>query len=241
MKLALLGLTLIMLPLAGGCREEARGPSADTYPVRGIDVSVHNGEIDFERVREAGVSFAIIKATEGTDWQDRNLTRNYARARRAGLKVGLYHFFRFNTPGRLQALNLIEATATRPVDLPLVIDIEEFGNPRFTPTRQVLAKLDTCIATLTEAGHRVMLYTNKRGYQRFIEGRYDSIPLWLSSLDEGSPDFAPWILWQHSHRGTVEGIDGPSDLNVFTGDSAAFAAFAGGNRHKKADISSATQ
>ena len=220
-------LTLIAaMPLMAGCRPETSGPQADAYTVRGIDVSAHNGEIDFEAVAADGVDFVMIKASEGTDWRDRALTRNYARARAAGLKVGLYHFFRFDSPGDLQALNFADAARMRPTDLPLVIDLEEFGNPRFTPTRRVLARLDTCLLHLRRMGYDVMLYTNKRGYSRFVEGRYDSIPLWLCSLDEGSPDAKRWTIWQHSHRGSVDGIRGNVDLNVFYGDSAAFASFA---------------
>lgn len=215
------------MPLLAGCRPEASGARADTYAVRGIDVSAHNGIIDFDAVAADGIDFVIIKASEGTDWQDRALTRNYARARRAGLKVGLYHFFRFDSPGDLQALNFADAASSRPADLPLVIDLEEFGNPRFTPTSHVLARLDTCLYHLRRRGYDVMLYTNKRGYSRFIEGRYDSIPLWLCSLESGSPDARDWTIWQHSHRGSVAGVRGNVDLNVFVGDSAAFAGFAG--------------
>lgn len=219
------------MPLLAGCRSEVAGPQADTYAVRGIDVSAHNGDIDFEAVRDAGIDFVIIKASEGTDWQDRALTRNYARARRAGLKVGLYHFFRFDSPGDLQALNFADAAADRRPDLPLVIDLEEFGNPKFTPTRHVLDRLDTCMTILRRRGYDVMIYTNKRGYQRFVDRRYDSIPLWLCSLGEGSPDSFDWVMWQHSHRGSVDGISGDVDLNVFAGDSAQWAAFTSRRRN----------
>lgn len=221
----LAAIAVALMPLVGACRKEASGPPAAAYPVRGIDVSVHNGIIDFDAVRDAGISFVFIKASEGTDWQDRHLTRNYAGARRAGLDVGLYHFFRFESPGELQALNIIDAASMRPVDFPLIIDLEEFGNPRFTPTRHVLERLDTCLAVLRRNRIPVMLYTNKRGYQRFVAGRYDTIPLWLCSLDEGSPGDIRWTVWQHSHRGRVPGIEGPVDLDVFAGDSAAYAAF----------------
>lgn len=218
---------IVAMPLLAGCRPEATGPQADTFAVRGIDVSAHNGPIDFDAVAADGIDFVIIKASEGTDWQDRALTRNYARARGAGLKVGLYHFFRFDSPGYLQALNFADAAAARPPDMPLVIDLEEFGNPRFTPTSRVLARLDTCLHHLRRRGYEVMLYTNKRGYARFVEGRYDSIPLWICSLGEGSPAGRRWTIWQHSHRGRVAGIDGNVDLNVFRGDSAEFVRFAG--------------
>lgn len=230
--LRILIVLIITLPLMVGCWSEATGPQADTYAIRGIDVSAHNGDIDFNAVAADGIDFVMIKATEGTDWQDRALTRNYSRAREAGLTVGLYHFFRFDSPGDLQALNFADAASVRPSDMPLIIDLEEFGNPRFTPTRRVLARLDTCLSHLRRRGYDVMLYTNKRGYSRFIEGRYDTIPLWLCSLEEGSPDTRSWTFWQHSHRGHVEGIRGNVDLNVFHGDSVAFASFisAGNNR-----------
>ncbi len=213
--------------MAAGC-DDAQGPSAEAFVIKGLDVSAHNGEIDFAAVREQGYAFAIIKATEGTDWQDRQLTANYARARRAGLKVGLYHFFRFDSPGRLQALNIIRAAASRPSDLPLIIDVERDGNPIGIHSSRITGALDTCITTLRDYGFRVMIYTNKQGYQRWIKGRFDDVPLWISSLDEGSPSDKDWILWQYSHRGRVAGIDGNVDLDAFAGDSAAFARFSRG-------------
>ncbi len=232
--LRILIVLIVALPLLAGCWSETIGPQADAYAIRGIDVSAHNGDIDFAAVAADGIGFVMIKATEGTDWQDRALTRNYFRAREAGLKVGLYHFFRFDSPGDLQALNFADAASLRPVDMPLVIDLEEFGNPRFTPTRQVLARLDTCLSHLRRRGYDVMLYTNKRGYSRFVEGRYDTIPLWLCSLEDGSPDARTWTFWQHSHRGRVAGIRGNVDLNVFHGDSAAFASFLSSGNNKGA-------
>lgn len=223
------GLLAAAVAAAATACDDATGPSAEAFAIKGLDVSIHNGDVDFNAVREQGYSFAIIKATEGTDWQDRRLTANYARARNAGLKVGLYHFFRFDSPGRLQALNIIEAAATRPSDLPLTIDVERDGNPIGIHASRVIGTLDSCITTLRDYGYRVMIYTNKQGYNRWIKGHFDDVPLWLSSLDEGSPADKEWTLWQYSHRGKVEGIEGNVDLNAFAGDSAAFAAFATGH------------
>lgn len=64
------------------------------YPVMGVDISNHNGAIDFGRVSRDGISFVIIKASEGQQYRDPAFASYYREARRAGLKVGAYHFFR---------------------------------------------------------------------------------------------------------------------------------------------------
>ena len=66
------------------------------YPIAGIDVSKHNGNIDFKQVRDDDYQFVFIKATEGKTYKDDAFDRNYRGARDAGLKVGAYHFFRKN-------------------------------------------------------------------------------------------------------------------------------------------------
>ncbi|MDE6377369.1 MAG: hypothetical protein K2K72_01335, partial [Duncaniella sp.] len=79
------------------------------YETVGIDISAHNGEIDFNKVRDEGVKFVIVKATEGGTFKDRRFIENIRKAREAGLKVGAYHFFRFDTPGYIQGLNFVNS------------------------------------------------------------------------------------------------------------------------------------
>ena len=73
------------------------------YPVAGIDVSKHNGDIDFDEVRDDDYQFVFIKASEGKTYRDDAFDRNYSGAKAAGLKVGAYHFFRKNRSGQEQA------------------------------------------------------------------------------------------------------------------------------------------
>ena len=82
-------------------------PDRDVYPIRGIDVSNHQGLIDWRRVAADDVAFAMIKATEGGDWIDKSFARNFAAAKEAGLAIGPYHFFTFCRPGADQARNFI--------------------------------------------------------------------------------------------------------------------------------------
>lgn len=184
------------------------------YTVRGIDISHHNGpEIDFEAVRDAGYSFVYIKATEGTNFKDRHFVNNARRAREAGLRVGAYHFFRFDTDGEMQALNLMHSLRGYTLDLPVAIDVEEWGNPDGEATSRIVTRMRDLFDTMHRGGFDVIIYTNKDGYERFVKGNFDGMPLWISSFTTPPGDI-DWDVWQYSHTGTVPGVPGSVDLNV---------------------------
>lgn len=187
------------------------------YPIKGIDISSHNGpEIDFVAVASDTVKFVYIKASEGENFRDSLFYRNYAGALKAGLKVGAYHYFRFDREGWRQGRNLLDAIGHLSFDLPLAIDVEEWGNPRNFSTEEVVSRLSDMVDYLKEYGHTPMIYTNLAGYNRFIRFRLDDNPVWISSFKLRPLD-APWVLWQHSHKGTVRGIATPTDINTFNG------------------------
>ena len=199
---------------------EGADPDREKYPVRGIDVSHHNGEIDFDRLsaKESDVSFIYIKATEGTDFQDPGFIRNYRGAMKSGIPAGAYHFFRYDTDGELQALNFIRALRGRPFTLPPAIDVEDWGNPDGHATALIVERLRLMTACLLREGYRPVIYTNLDGYHRIIRGNFDSYPLWISSFSDPPLDTDTenmhWAIWQYSHRGDLPGISSPTDLNV---------------------------
>lgn len=237
MKLSSLILRLVplwVLSVATSCSrtvpEQATPyPDPEKYEIRGIDVSAHNGDIDFPIVRDDGYEFVFIKATEGATFKDRRFISNLRRAREAGLKVGAYHFFRFDTPGYMQGLNFLNSVRSRELDLPLVIDVEEWTNPNSQATALVLDRLGEMIDHLERHGYRVMLYTNKNGFTRFIRGRLESYPLWLCSLAV-EPELERWAMWQATHNGKVRGIKGPVDINAFQGSKEEWDLFATGSK-----------
>lgn len=206
----------------------SRAPHVDIdrsrYPVKGIDVSSHNGDIDFRAVAADTVSFVYVKATEGAYWKDSCFERNFDGARAAGLRVGAYHFFRFDVSGLRQAYNLLDGLHGRRPDLPVVIDVEEWKNVPDVTTADVIDRLAVMADRLKAEGLRVMIYTNKSGYSRFLHRRFDDLELWICSFTD-PPTGGPWRLWQHSHQGRVRGISGPVDLNTFNGSVQEFAQF----------------
>lgn len=196
-------------------------PDPAAYPVRGIDISAHNGVVDFDKVASVGMDFVILKATEGATFKDKNFATNYRKARKAGLKVGAYHFFRFDVGGYMQALNLMHSIKGRRLELPVVIDVEEWSNPRDHTTHDILTRLQTMINTLEAHGYHVMLYSNKDGFEKFFSQQFAHYPLWLCSFT-GAPEAGNMRLWQFSHVGRVSGVDGKVDINTFNGSAAAW-------------------
>ena len=194
------------------------------FPVKGIDVSHHNGDIDFRAVAADSVEFVLIKATEGIDHVDSCMVRNYDRAVAAGLKVGFYHFFRFNRGGVRQGRHFLSAVSGRPVDMPLVIDVETANNPK-TDYYRVVGRLRDMIGFLRRKGLRVMIYCNGKTYDTYIRGNFDDAELWLASESVPGAKGDRRELWQHSHAGHVRGISTPVDVNTFNGSRREFLSW----------------
>lgn len=191
----------------------AMEPDRDLYPTRGIDISAHNGTIDFDKVKRAGYDFVIIKATEGTDFKDSMFADNLRRAREAGLKVGAYHFFRFDTDGELQAINLLHSLRYRELDFPVIIDVERSGNPEGHEPRVIISRLHAMLGCLEDENIDIMLYSNKDDYNRYLKDNFNRYPLWISSFTVPETGLE-WTMWQYSHRGNVDGVKGKVDLNT---------------------------
>lgn len=192
-------------------------PSTTSYPRQGIDVSRHQGLIDWRAVGQAGVGFAYIKASEGGDEKDWRFEENWRGAGQAGIARGAYHYFTLCTPGDVQAANFIAAVPADPRMLPPAVDLEFGGNCAARPTPETLITELMVFIRLVEAHYRqpVTLYLTREfdaGYQ--VSAR---IPrkLWLRSLVwEPKWGAQPWSIWQASSFRHVSGISGRVDWNV---------------------------
>ena len=190
--------------------------SEDRFPIRGIDVSAHQGMMNLDAVAQAGYEFIFIKATEGVSFRDPNFALNYMKAGHAGLMRGAYHFFRFDSDGIDQARNLLRAVESRPLELGVVIDVEQQGNPVGIPVDSIASRLTDMVDMLTLRGYRPMFYSNEQGYERFIYPTCPGMPYWICSFNESTSN-GNWTFWQYDHRGKVPGIRGDVDLDVFNG------------------------
>ncbi len=198
------------------------------YGVRGIDVSNHQGDIDWQKVSGSDVRFAYIKASEGGDFVDKRFQQNWREAKRAGLPVGAYHYFTQCKSGAEQARNFIAVVPREKGSLPPVLDAEqlapcETASPAFDLRTELGAFLD---AVETHFGCRPLIYTTWQFERTYLRDAFSAEAFWVSS-----PFLPPqfkrdaWKFWQYHHNGRRPGIDGAVDLNAFRGTPEDFAAF----------------
>ena len=221
-----IAIAAVMFVRRASRRPEAVMIDRNVYSVTGIDISAHNGHVDFDSVASDGVDFVYIKASEGANWRDKEFEHNYRAAIKAGLLVGVYHYFRFDVEGWRQSVNLLRAINHRPLDMPVAIDVEEWGNSNNYSTDEIVRNLQSMIELLRQGGYQAIIYTNKSGYHRFVRGRLDDVPLWICSFT--SPAMVEnerWTFWQYSHCGHVAGVRGKVDLNTY--NSVARGSFDG--------------
>jgi lysozyme len=181
----------------------------------GIDVSNHQGAIDWELVAADGISFAYIKATEGGDFTDRRFEQNWQGAGDAGLVRGAYHFFTLCTPGAAQAVHFLRTVPGGSDALPPAVDLELAGNCARPPgSATVRRELDTFLRLVeSETEQTALLYVGDD-----FEGRYpirESLgrPLWHRRFLR-RPDVPGWVVWQVMGFAHVGGIEGRVDLDV---------------------------
>lgn len=186
------------------------------YPIRGLDISWHNGYSNLDAAADEGYEFVWLKATEGVTSRDENFALNFQKAKHAGLKVGAYHFFRFDRDGVEQAQNLLKTIGNRPLDLGIALDVEESGNASNVPLDSIKARLQIMVEYLNMRGHRVMFYSNRQGLEKYLLPEFEGFPLWVCSFTDNSV-YDDWTFWQYSHRGKVRGVRGDVDLNTFNG------------------------
>lgn len=203
----------------GGCGKPV-SPS-ESCTVKGIDVSRHQGNIDWVKVADAGIRFVWIKATEGGDYLDPKFRRNWLLSRAAGLRRGAYHFVYWCRPAKEQAAWFVANVPADPDALPPVLDVEWNPNSRSCPNSVSREKGAADIKVILHAmqrayGVRPMIYAPSDIYEDLLKGSFEDYPLWARSL-HGPPDGQygerPWRVWQYSETGSVPGIVGNVDLN----------------------------
>ena len=205
-------------------------PSSQEYPVRGVDVSSYQGEIDWDVLASQNTSFAFVKATEGSSYVDPCFEYNYQQAQQTGLRIGAYHFFSYDSSGDTQADNFISTVYPVENMLPPVIDLEFYGDKEKNPPEQsvVRQQLDVLLHRLEEHyGMKPILYATEKSYALYLEGGYEEYDIWIRNVISapGLSDGRAWTFWQYTNRARLDGYDGAEpyiDLNVFRGTAEEF-------------------
>lgn len=241
-------LALFALPLVhgacapGGAEESPSDPAnrsteglqvcAKGSTQKGIDVSEHNGTVSWTKVKAAGRSFAFARVSDGLDYPDDTFADNWSGMKAAGLVRGAYQYFRPGQDAVKQAdLLIARVGALGAGDLPPVIDVETAnGQSGATVVKGVRAWIDRVKA---RTGRDPIIYA--------AAGFWDTLPgtaqfagnvLWVANYGQQCPylpqTWSKWAFWQSSDTGSVSGVAGAVDVNVFNGTLAELMALGSG-------------
>ena len=208
-------------------------PSMERYPVRGVDVSSYQGEIDWDTLASQNISFAFIKATEGSSYVDPYFAENYQQAQQTGLRIGAYHFFSYDSSGETQADHFIATVSPVETMLPPVIDLEFYGDKEANPPSPETGRpqLDILLERLEEHyGRKPILYATEKSYALYLAGAYSEYDIWIRNVvtNPSLSDGRDWTFWQYTNRAKLEGYRGEEpyiDLNVFRGTPEEFQTY----------------
>lgn len=204
------------------------------YNVHGVDVSKWQGDIDWQRVRGSGVSFAFIKATEGGDHLDDRFAQNWRAAGAAGVPRGAYHFYYFCRTANEQAEWFIRNVPKERGAMPPVLDMEWNHKSRNCPQRPgaevVRAEMQVFISRVSRHyGQTPVVYTTPDFFHENELWRLPKVAaFWLRSVAAHPSVIYPgqeWRFWQYTGTGMVPGISGKADINAFGGSPGQWQAW----------------
>ena len=164
----------------------AFGPSSSNI-YQGIDVSSWQGNIDFSRVRNAGIEIVYIKSSEGTNYIDPYFERNYQNAKSNGLKVGFYHYVnaRNTEQARNEANFFARVISGKQPDCKLAMDFESFGN---LSTSEINEISKVFLETLQNATNKeVLIYSNSYSARTIFSSELAIYPLWVANYGVSEP------------------------------------------------------
>ena len=186
--------------------------------MKGIDVSMHNGNIDYAQVKSSGIEVVIIKATEGVDYVDPYLERNYTNSKQNGLYTGFYHFMSEKTEPTRQAEDFYNAIKDKEYNVIPVLDIET--NHKERSSKEVT---DRCLEFLNRfkalSGLDCVIYTGGYFGRDVLDNRIKYYKAWIAHYGVTEPmytGFTDVVGHQYTETGAVNGIEGNVDLNNFT-------------------------
>lgn len=191
----------------------------------GIDISKWQGEVDFEKVKESGVEFVILRMGVMKDKDtplamDNTFKTNYENARKAGLKVGVYVYSESNTVEKAieNAEFVIDNLNGDKLDFPVCFDWEcwAYFNELEINLYRLNEMYDAFSNKLKDAGYETMLYASEN-YLNNTWLELNDYTLWVAKYSSKTPSVSgkDYILWQCSDKGRVDGIEGNVDLDIY--------------------------
>lgn len=202
------------------CTSVSALPAAEGEQHQGIDVSMWQGDIDFEEVAETGVDTVYIRSSLGSDYTDPYFEQNYERARAAGLNVGFYHYVTARTVSQAeyQAHYFVNTIQGKEFQCRLAMDFEDLTTLSAAEANEIGLAFIRTVEDLSGKG--TVVYSDAYHAGAVFGGGLTDYPLWIAEYGVSEPTSAvnweSWAGWQYSDMGNVAGISGPVDLDLYT-------------------------
>lgn len=188
--------------------------------LKGIDISAYQGDVDFNKVKESGVSFVYAKATEGLHEVDADFAIYHDACKHVGIPFGAYHFLHFNTDPVAQAQHFLQTTDSNHGDLLPMVDIEVTDGAH---RDQLITNISLFMREVekTLGGKKMLLYTYYGFWSDQMQGTdaFAGHPLWIAEYNNDADPALPagfknFTLWQHTSTAHVDGIVGDVDEDL---------------------------
>lgn len=198
--------------------------------MKGIDISVHNGTIDFTKVKKSGIDFVIIRAGYGLGTKDKNFEANYEGAINAGLHVGFYWYsYAKKVDEAIQeAKSFYNFIKDKPCDMPVFYDIEE------ATSRPACNDLINAFCSYMESqNYFVGVYANKDWFTNYINStNKEKYTTWIAQWSSKCTYTGNYTIWQYTDSGKVDGIQGNVDMDESYVDFSSIILSRGFNGNK---------
>lgn len=192
--------------------------------VKGIDVSEFQGKIDWEKVKNDGIEFAILRCGYGMDFSNQDdveYERNANECERLGIPYGVYLMSYANTveKARSEAKHVLRLIEGRKISLGVWHDIEDNGTSGAINKETLTNIINTFCNTIKNAGYKVGVYANLNWLENKIEKTIkDNYDIWVAQYYSKCEYEGKYIMWQHTSSGKVNGISTNVDMNILYED-----------------------
>lgn len=195
------------------------------HKAAGIDVSEYQGKIVWDSMKNTEtnfpISFVFIRATVGKDRPDAKFSENWEKAKQQNILRGAYHYYRPNENSLDQAALFIKTVKLQKGDFPPVLDIEQM--PKNQPLDSLKVGLKRWLHKVEKHyGVKPIIYSGENFYNAVLKEEFAGYDFWIANYNFFAETIRDeWQFWQFTEKGTVSGIEGAVDINVFNGNLAA--------------------
>ena len=179
--------------------------SGGSKKIFGIDLSHHNGAVDFNKVKAAGVQFVILRcgyastSNRNSYGKDKKFEEYYSAAKSAGLAIGTYFYSMCNSKetGKAEADFILKTIAGKTFEYPVWLDVENTSNLNSVNKETMTDAVETCLETIKAAGYKVGIYTGVYiARDNLVQSRIDKYDVWIAQWANSCSYSGNLCMWQ---------------------------------------------